>query len=195
MNIRQIRNIVILGGIFLCIPIVFFILKFAPCKYVLSDTITDWGSFGDYFSGTIGIIVGLLNLVFFIFLTIEIAKVNDVNNLKNLNFERKRIMTELRYESIKRYEERVSSLLDNLVNYLHQQPLQAQNILWEILKTENYFNEFLITYSDIFPNMNGQLLATDITKIKNYISQNQNNRSLLVQFIDNLVLYKSEWVT
>jgi uncharacterized membrane protein len=184
MEKKQIWNIMKFGAVIICIPIIFFLFKFTPCHYTFSNAISDWGNFGDYFSGTIGIIISLLNLIIFIVLTIEIAKINDINNSRNLNFERKKIISELRYESIKRYEEKISCLTDNIGNYIQQQPPQA-NVIWEVLKTENYFQDFLRTYADIFPNMEGHLLATDILNIKNYIHQAQNNPPLLIQYLDS----------
>lgn len=186
---KNLNKIIILGICIAFIPVFIFMLQFSPFKYNLSSLIEDWGTFGDYISGTVGLIINAINLIVFILLTIEIANLDSRKNEKNRIFETQKLISNLQYEAIKQFEIKVGELTDNIGNHsiknVANQPVNNKPILWDIFKTENYFEGFLRTYMDLFPEMNGVSLQNDIRNIKNYFLTSQSNPDILTVYFES----------
>jgi hypothetical protein len=102
-------------------PIVFFILNFK--SHIISENISDWGSFGDYFGGIINPIISLLNLIVLGYITYLIAK-NSVEENKKLYFLQRRI-----------------EAFDELMRYMPQFNMAPSRILLPLKKMEKKIKE------------------------------------------------------
>jgi len=176
-------------SLILLVPVCLFLIKFNPIRSGFSNNISDWGNFGSYIGGTLGLLIAAANLIVFVILTNEVTKINDSNNERNLKFEQIKILTDFRHESITRYE----NVLGELTNQIGDLAVQnhdiddlkktnkhiGNRIIWEIYKVQMFFNSYLQTYVDIFPEMNGKDLSADIEGlVKYYMAGNANKEQL-----------------
>ncbi|HNW49436.1 MAG TPA: hypothetical protein PKH79_00050 [Prolixibacteraceae bacterium] len=74
--------------ILLLIPVFVFIFYFRNQQ--ISTDVANWGAFGSYIGGVIGVIVALANLVVLIMITIQVQKLNNEGN-KNFFLYKKRV--------------------------------------------------------------------------------------------------------
>lgn len=82
MNIKRFKTLAVILVILFLTPLFFFISKF-KC-HDISDNISDWGAFGDYFGGILNPILTFMNLIILIFLTNYIHKKEGKREKKNL---------------------------------------------------------------------------------------------------------------
>lgn len=69
-------------------------------NYESSNDPAVWGQFGDYFAGIINPIVGIFNLVFFIFISFLLQRFNDQNNQISINASRNIALMQMRREEL-----------------------------------------------------------------------------------------------
>lgn len=63
----------IVVGIVCCLPILFFIINFSGQS--ISNDSTDWGTFGDYISGTYSVVIALL----IVYITKQVNRKEEIN--------------------------------------------------------------------------------------------------------------------
>lgn len=105
---RLFKKIIIVFIIILVIPITTFIINFK--KHSVSNLISDWGAFGDYFGGILNTIISFLSLIILGLLTYYISKQsNDENKKVNL------LMRKLdSYDELTKHLPEVNQFLPNL---------------------------------------------------------------------------------
>ncbi|PNW27230.1 hypothetical protein [Formosa algae] len=80
-NIKPLMKKLILPVlVILLIPILIFIANFY--KHSVSDSISDWGAFGDFFGGILNTTISFLSLVILAFLTYFVSKQSDLEAKK-----------------------------------------------------------------------------------------------------------------
>jgi hypothetical protein len=140
------------GSIIWCISI---LSNNSPSLFCISD----WGNFGSLASGTIGLAIALLNLIAFIFLTIEVSNLqkefnsqqlkiqNDINE-RQLEFQKKSIFAQLRSERISKISDDLFLLTDSIKNIMNESfDLANSKEPNEISKTQNIKVRLLSEFS------------------------------------------------
>lgn len=176
-NTSMIKNIRLL--LIICIGIaslfiIAFLLRFLNIQYQFSKFIADWGDFGSYLSGSIGLIVAIANLVAFLILTIEVSKIQDINNKKQLQFQEQTIITNLKNDEIKRISMVLISMGDEIGDIIMKMDdISNENInkispkiIWIILKAENLFNTFCLSQANLFGSINDAGLKKNFIEMK-----------------------------
>lgn len=92
-------SIILIIVILLMIPILLFIVNFF--NHPISDQISDWGNLGDYFGGISGVIIGLANLIFLIYITYRLSDIDTNREKDNLKFQLLISQNELRNNTYK----------------------------------------------------------------------------------------------
>lgn len=70
---------IIIAIVLIIIPLIFYVLNFHD-QYFSSES-SDWGTFGDYVGGVVNPVIGLLNVIVLIYLTLKIADIDDKNRI------------------------------------------------------------------------------------------------------------------
>jgi hypothetical protein len=94
-------------------PIVIFIWHFKDQQY--SDSISDWGTFGDFIGGVLATIIALANLYIFIKLTSLVAETQNKNNLQQIETQKRVAMGQLRYEAIKEISQHLNPTVPTML--------------------------------------------------------------------------------
>lgn len=85
MDIKNwIKIFLILVFTLLTIPIILVIINFNDQSF--SNEIIDWGGFGDYLSGTIGIVISIANLLLLIILSLYVAKLDTHRHFNEFRY-------------------------------------------------------------------------------------------------------------
>ncbi|GEO02916.1 hypothetical protein AAE02nite_05800 [Adhaeribacter aerolatus] len=92
------------------IPIFIYLLNFFDTS--LSDNPSDWGTFGDFFGGILNSYFSLLTLLITIYIAYEISNLEEKRNERNLSFERRKLLTELRESEFRRIGSELRKLGD-----------------------------------------------------------------------------------
>lgn len=73
---RQILIFVVTSILAISIPFIFFIFYFKDQQ--ISTDVANWGDFGSYIGGAVGIMIALANLVILIVITIQVNKLIEL---------------------------------------------------------------------------------------------------------------------
>lgn len=97
---KQIKIAIAVMSIILLVPIVVFIIIFY--NSTVSDDITKWGAFGDYFGGILNTFLSFLSLVVTTFIAFQLMKIDKDRQKENHTFEREKMLREFREAEYKR---------------------------------------------------------------------------------------------
>jgi uncharacterized membrane protein len=175
---KQWKRIVKIVIIVLIIPLVFFILNF--CKHGISDQISDWGNFGDYFGGVLGTIIGVANLVFLIYITYRLSEIDANREKSNLKFQLLISQNELRNASYKEINQllkvfTIESIMGDSKSFMRCNLYAAEieafcegmSHLFPLLKTKD-------SYEEMINNM--LVVLENVRQRKGELSQEQKNK-------------------
>ena len=107
--------LIIISIIIIVVPSLVFIFKYKPIKF--SDSISDWGAFGDYFGGVTNTLISLLSLVFLSYISWMISKFTSEES-KKLYLLQKRIEA---YDELMRYLPKLqlaAKSISNKINFI-----------------------------------------------------------------------------
>jgi len=78
----------------------FLYYKYLGSKQI-SQSLSDWGNFGDFIGGVSSSSLTLINILIFIFLTYRLIGIEDKRNEKQIEIQKKILVSSLRNEAIK----------------------------------------------------------------------------------------------
>jgi hypothetical protein len=128
-NLTFKQLILIFGIIFIliiAIPSISFIVCFKDQQ--ISNNVEDWGAFGSYIGGVLGVIIALANLVVLIVITIQVNKLNSEEN-KNLFLFQKRIEA---YNELSKFTSQLNTLpseLNMTIQYFGEKITERQLLI------------------------------------------------------------------
>ena len=181
MNFRKIRInkkkkfliiFVIICITILIIPIIFFISNFYNQQ--ISNNISDWGTFGDFFGGTLNTLISLVSLIVLSYLTYLIGKQSNEENKKNNLLIRKLDA----YDKLANYVPLISVNYSKLeiftdiflkhkeVSYLDK---DRENLISDNLSESLTIYIELFYFLDSFEKMYGHLFEYDFSKISHKV--------------------------
>ncbi|WP_270547273.1 hypothetical protein [Butyricimonas paravirosa] len=153
MNIKLIGFIIIGGSIFTLLP---FLYKFH------GESLNDfeyWSSLGSYFSGILIPILTTINIWVFIKLTQAINNDDEQRKKKELDYQRKLIITQIRQQELDHF----SKIMNNALVLKFE--IHTVNITTPISIAHTYLESFIKGKADIFPIINDNIFQTKILRL------------------------------
>ena len=139
---RQNWKILLAAIVVLLLPATAFLITFASQD--LSNDISLWGTFGDFFGGVYNPIIGLLNLGLFVYLTFLVAR-----------FDRNRHLNEYRFKAY---------------NILSDEVLKIKNTDKALDKFDDFLSIFSTTYGFLFTDGDQEAFENHINGIRESLS-------------------------
>lgn len=141
------KALVVFGVLILSATLIFAIASFPYFWHFREEAIStnpqDWSAFGSFVAG----ISSVLNVTVFIILTIYVAKLSDTNSQKEINSQKKIIISQFRQSEIKILNEQLDKalILDDLpklneivnASFILTNFLNQKQYLFPILKTKD----------------------------------------------------------
>ncbi len=100
----KIKPIIIISSFSLICILIFIGLYFFQFNGKLSSNSLDWVNFASYFSGVLMPTLTLINIGIFIWLTLTIQKLGEKQKSKELEYQRKLILSQLRQSELDKFE-------------------------------------------------------------------------------------------
>lgn len=153
------RIALVLSTLVILIPIVVFVFHFN--SQIISNSISDWGSFGDYIGGLINTVVSILSLIILAYITYLIGENSNKEN-KRLFILQKRIVA---YEELAKYFPRINLSATYLMRDMRKYYLSQVDIsetkfkpdsddffeyLKEVMEYHYFLFNFKLRYSHLF---------------------------------------------
>lgn len=115
----------------------------------LDPTHNSWSAFGDFMSGTIGVILALINLLIFIVLTFLINKFQRSNEKQNIDAQRKLVEYNMRNEAYNSFNKTLDEIFKLLTNFfIYEDKSEQKKILRELNIIENIIESFIASTED-----------------------------------------------
>lgn len=141
-----ITTISIIFLIFSIIPAIYFVSNFKSAN--ISEQISDWGAFGDYFGGTINTIISLFSLIILGYLTFLVSEQSNKEN-KKINILLRRLDA---YDKLSSYFPEINRFISRIyrtvtiLNDKIEKNIEDQNSITEVkkelYKKIDFFSEF-----------------------------------------------------
>ena len=168
--------------ILLCSPFLFiFYNNFQNQK--ISDSISDWGSFGDFIGGTLSTFISILTLIVTIVIAFQISKIEDNRNNKIIKEENRRFVRQLREQEYHNISQEIDKIWVILT-------LQDKNhMLNELYILDNNFYSFITHKKHLFQILNNEdfkKLSNIFTEIHKFASENEITEVNYIPHINNL---------
>lgn len=154
----------------------------------VSNNTQDWGAFGDYLGGILNPIIGIVNLVVLVYISVTIENTEERRHRNNLDSQRKMSLYTIKYDSLRE----VSNLLHKIQPEFVQSEEKSE---LKILLLNNELRAFVNRNSYLFENIdsstNYQKLSESIKKLsiisgQYYISEYKlDEKSVLIPAINN----------
>ncbi len=142
MNTGYIRAIYWILGIIFFVSVGAYILKFYNSP--ISGNPGDWGVLGDYLGGILNPVVAALNIAAFIYLTKVIGDTEEKAQKRNLDFQQKLTLSELRHASYVELTKNLDSLPERIFK-------GAENSDYETTLLMVYLRGFFENMTHLFP--------------------------------------------
>lgn len=121
----------------------------------ISKSTTVWGEYGSYISG----VTSILNLIVFIFLTVFVARLGEANNKRQLDIQKKLLLSQFRYSELIIMKEKIN----NEYNITDFSDLKKYKL--SLIKLSRNMDDYLAEKVPLFPS----LMAPDNFKIRQNI--------------------------
>lgn len=144
----------------------------------LSHSTQDWANFGGYLGGILAPIFTILNIAVFIRMTNAIDKSDETRKNKELEYQKRLILTQIRQEELNSLTDILNKALVLEANIL------SSNITTPIVNATTYIESFLRTKHSLFPiDENSELTQKMLNLHKLFVSYSKYMREFLA--IDN----------
>lgn len=155
-NALKILGLTILLFIFICIP---YYLQFR--EFGISRNTASWGEYGSYIAG----VSSVLNLVIFVYLTIYVARLGNLNNKTQIITQKKIIISQFRQTEL----EKLSDQLDQAFTYIGME--EKESIIFKFSNSAKYLTNFMNQKKYLFPIIENQDIQTNVENILNKHNQ------------------------
>ncbi|MBS7254701.1 hypothetical protein [Flavobacterium branchiicola] len=179
MTRKEIYLVVSIACIFIFIPTCLFLNTFI--KSTISDDISKWGAFGDYFGG----ILNCLSLFVTIYIAIKISNIEDNRNKENLKFEKQKLLREFRESEYKRINLELQKVW---LGVTETDKNIAESIIYAVMMQYRYFTTSNRHLFDFLEDREIYDLKKSIDEIFNVLRRDDksNLKSTIVDFGENL---------
>ena len=179
---KRIIKVILFALVVLVAPIIIiFLLKF--WNKPLSENISDWASFGDYIGGTINTIISLFTLFVTIIISYQISQLEDKRNEKNLEFEKRKFLRELRENEYNN----ISNELNKIWTILSE--VDREKALIGIFELYHKYSDFIEYKKHLFPIIEQSkfiILKEYFDDIHKYFSDNEKINLNKIPHIQNI---------
>lgn len=171
INIKTIKYVIIFCLILMVLVIFTFLLGF--WKSNVSNSIEQWGQFGDYLGGTLNPILAVINICIFIYFTLVVQDISNKNHEQSLEMNKKVALMSMKREELNHFKVEMDKVIDDWESDLKnidkaKQMLYKYNVL-----------EYRMSY--LFPNMYGSEInkkfRSDLVESLNKLEKDKNART------------------
>jgi hypothetical protein len=172
--------------IIILIIILAFIINFS--SQAISDKVSDWGTFGDYFGGLLNPIIGVLNLIALVYISFVISKLEEKRNLHELQSQKKFTLYSLQHDSLKKLNRILEKVQPELVKSNAESRIN-------IILVRNELNSYITTHSYLFPFFKDRTWQSlkdsieDLSELSHKYYSNDKSDSAAAELITKLSEY------
>lgn len=116
----------------------------------ISKSTTVWGEYGSYISG----VTSILNLIVFIFLTVFVARLGEANNKRQLDIQKKLLLSQFRYSELLKIQEKINK------EYEIIEVSDLKIFKDSLLKLGKNIDSFIVEKATLFPALDSQMNIT-----------------------------------
>ncbi len=154
---KNIKTILVISGLIVIISLIVFTLTSMPYflhfrNAMISYNSQDWGAFGSFIAGLIGII----NLAVFIILTIYISRLSDTNSKLQIDTQKKIIISQFRQKEINKLNDQ----LDKAFNFRGYE--KKEDIINEYNLISIFLTNFLNQKQYLFPLLRDKSVKNNV---------------------------------
>jgi hypothetical protein len=199
INLKKIIRTSILVLILLqIIPLLIYFYHFKGG--LLSNNSSDWGSFADFYSGTLNPLLSAINIVILIIITLKVQRWDEERNEKSLDHQSNIFKNELKYNAYKEFLKIFESIIAELANFDEELPrrimlkrfslisLKSQNshLFRTLGKEEKFVGEIADDISKL-----GVFLLKEIKEMKSIDDYDRIKGSIDAQFFSLISKYET----
>ncbi|MEA5111548.1 hypothetical protein SDC9_21809 [bioreactor metagenome] len=161
MKKKIVRSLTLLISLIL-VSVLLYLWNFR--HFSLSDSQTDWGTFGDYLSG----IFAVFNLGVVVLLTLHIAKLDEERSNKELVVQQKILTSNFRYDELNKFEEEMLKVRSITMDWKKE---TVRQIINDSIGTLHAFR----TNRVLFPEFNIESFSNQFRAVENVLYQIGDN--------------------
>ena len=170
-NTKTIKYVIVFCLIL--IVLVFLAFLFGFWKSNVSNSIEQWGQFGDYLGGTLNPILAVINICIFIYLTLVVQDISNKNHEQSLEMNKKVALMSMKREELNHYKIEMDKVIDDWESDLKNID-KAKQVLYK-------YNVLEYRMSYLFPNMYSSEInkkfRSDLVESLNKLEKDKNART------------------
>jgi hypothetical protein len=182
--------IIVISSLIILTSIFFLVNNFYSQN--LSSEMTNWGSFGSYLSGTLGVMLSLINVI----ILYRFSKVGERFNKENLTTQIKSTVFNSFIETLRKEVDRLNKSIDNkkisisiftvdnICNYLNGFKIEKEHLLDDNSKIDSIINEI----NGNLISMRSAIESNKLIDLKKYNKSFYNNRAKLISELLGLLV-------
>lgn len=165
---------------FSILAVVMSALYFITFHGELSTNLSDWDAFGSYFS----VIVAIINLVFFIIITIYVAQIQDKSLNQQLLQDRELHIQDYKWKRLEELNSIVTNLLSIAIGNINSESIKK--LYYESCKLSRSIDLYIANNSMLFPDIDFKTSAKATNTFNDYVIEIKDNKSFSPEIIRNL---------